>query len=179
VAREEALRHTEADPAVLRLEIKGEAVLPDAPAGPFTLSGRADRIEKRADGKLAVFDYKTGTLPNRPSVQAGWSSQLVLEAAMALRGAFGDDLRAIAGEIVYWRLSGGHTPGEASRLATGDELVVLVDQCWQSLDALVAAYDNPMQSYLSHPRPGHAPPYPDYAQLARVAEWSAARDDSE
>ena len=31
--------------------------------GPFTLTGRADRIERRADGALAILDYKTGTPP--------------------------------------------------------------------------------------------------------------------
>ena len=177
VARQEAQRRAGSGPLALCTEIAGEITLPDAPAGPFVLSGRADRIEKRADGTLALFDYKTGTLPSAPSVQAGWSSQLVLEAAMALRGGFGDALRARAGEIVYWRLSGGHTPGEESRPASDAALETLVEQCWRSLESLVAAYDDPNQPYLSHPRPDHAPPYPDYAQLARVAEWSAARED--
>jgi len=182
VAEEEAARRESGDPRLIRTEIHGTAVLSGTaegpfPGGDFTLSGRADRIECRADGKLALFDYKTGSLPSNVSVEAGWSSQLVLEAAMALRGAFGEALRAAAGEIVYWRLSGGARPGEARTPVDGEALEALVERCWESLAALVAAYDRPEQPYLSHPRPAFAPDYPDYAQLARVGEWSAARED--
>ncbi len=177
VAEQEGRRRADGAPMLLRTEIGGTATL-DAPSGlPFVLSGRADRIERRADGALALFDYKTGTLPSDKAVQEGWSSQLVLEAAMALRGAFGPELEAPAAEIVYWRLSGGAEPGRERRPAADDALRSLVDRCWRALGALVAAYDDPEQPYLSHPRPGHAPDYPDYAQLARVAEWSAARED--
>ena len=177
VAREEAVRRGAGPPRVLRTEILGLATLDGAPGGPFVLSGRADRIERRADGRLALFDYKTGTLPTGRSVQEGWSSQLVLEAAMALRGAFGPELQAEAAEIVYWRLSGGAEPGRESRPVQDAELRALVARCWTALGALVAAYDDPEQPYLSHPRPGRAPAYADYAQLARLAEWSAARED--
>ncbi len=177
VARTEAERRAIAAPAELRTEIAGRSTIEGLPGGPFTLSGRADRIEKRADGTLALFDYKTGTLPSDRSVQAGWSSQLVLEAAMALHGAFGPELQAQASEIVYWKLSGGATPGEERRPLEGDALQALVERSWHALAALVAAYDQPDQPYLSHPRPDWAPAYPDYAQLARVAEWSAARED--
>ena len=177
VARTEAERRATTAPAELRTEIAGRSTIEGLPGGDFTLSGRADRIEKRADGTLALFDYKTGTLPSDRSVQAGWSSQLVLEAAMALHGAFGAELQALASEIVYWKLSGGAVPGEERRPLEGDALQALVGRSWESLAALVAAYDDPDQPYLSHPRPDWAPAYPDYAQLARVAEWSAARED--
>ncbi len=177
VAEQEGRRRADGAPAVLRTEIGGTATLEPRSGLPFVLSGRADRIEKRADGRLALFDYKTGTLPSDRAVQEGWSSQLVLEAAMALRGAFGPELEAPAAEIVYWRLSGGAEPGRERRPVADDELRALVDRCWRALGALVSAYDDPDQPYLSHPRPGHAPDYPDYAQLARVAEWSAARED--
>ena len=51
--------------------------------GPFPLVGRADRIERRADGALAILDYKTGTPPTQKEVDAGLAPQLLLEAAMA------------------------------------------------------------------------------------------------
>ena len=53
----------------------------------------------------------------------------------------------------------------------------LVASCWQALGELVRAYDDPAQPYLSQPRPGASPRFSDYAGLARVAEWSAARED--
>ena len=55
----------------------------------------------------------------------------------------------------------------------------LVDRCWDALWGLVGAYDDPSQPYLSQPRPGSVPRFSDYALLARVAEWSAAREDGE
>ena len=62
------------------------------PGGLFTLIGRADRIEQRRDGGLAILDYKTGTPPTQKDVDAGLAPQLLLEAAMAEAGAFGDAL---------------------------------------------------------------------------------------
>lgn len=177
VARTEGERRAQSQPLALRTEISGKVAISGSPGGEFVLSGRADRIEKRADGLLALFDYKTGTLPSRMAVQAGWSSQLVLEAAMALRGGFGPELQAEAAEIVYWKLSGGAKPGEELQPIKSDALQALVERSWDALAALVEAYDQPDQPYLSHPRPDWTPPYPDYAQLARVAEWSAAQED--
>ena len=62
------------------------------PGGLFRLTGRADRIERRRDGGLAILDYKTGTPPSQKDVDAGLAPQLLLEAAMAEAGAFGADL---------------------------------------------------------------------------------------
>ena len=47
------------------------------------LTGRADRIELLADGRLSIVDYKTGSLPGRSDVELGFAAQLALEAAMA------------------------------------------------------------------------------------------------
>ncbi|MCQ8242013.1 double-strand break repair protein AddB [Rhizosaccharibacter radicis] len=176
VAEREAARRAEgAAPEAVATEIKGEVELA-GPAGPFRLVGVADRIERRADGSLSLFDYKTGTPPSRKEVVSGWASQLVLEAAMAERGAF-HGIGGRTAEILYWHLSGDATAGASSVPAEGEALQALVAQCWDGLEALVAAYDDPAQPFLSHPRPGWAPLYADYAQLARVAEWSAARED--
>jgi ATP-dependent helicase/nuclease subunit B len=41
------------------------------------LSGRADRIEVRADGRRALVDYKTGRLPRQEDVDAGEAVQLL------------------------------------------------------------------------------------------------------
>ncbi len=42
----------------------------------FTLTGRADRIERRYDGGIAILDYKTGTPPSARDVAAGLAPQL-------------------------------------------------------------------------------------------------------
>ena len=63
------------------------------PGGRFRLTGRADRIERRHEGGLAILDYKTGTPPSQKEVDAGLAPQLLLEAAMAEAGAFGEASR--------------------------------------------------------------------------------------
>ncbi len=63
-----------------------------APAGAFTLRGRADRIDLRRDGRVEIFDFKTGSPPSARQVLLGFAPQLGLEAAMVRAGAFGDDL---------------------------------------------------------------------------------------
>lgn len=166
-------------PIVLtRTEQSGKATLNDLPGGAFLLRGRADRIDRDAAGALLLIDYKTGTLPNRKTVLAGWSSQLVLEAAMAERGAFGPELAGPARELAYWRLTGGPEAGQILPVAEGDALAALIEAAWESLRGLIAMYDDSGQPYLSHPYPGESPRFADYARLARVAEWSAARDEA-
>ena len=71
------------------------------------LTGRADRIEQRRDGGLAILDYKTGTPPSQKDVDAGLAPQLLLEAAMLEAGAFGPTLSGTVEELTYWHLTGG------------------------------------------------------------------------
>ncbi len=149
------------------------------PAGlPFTLRGRADRVERRADGGIAILDYKTGTPPSAREVQAGLAPQLLLEAAMAADGAFGAELAGRACELTYWHLTGGFVPGEVTSLfkQDSDAIGTVVDTARDRLAALVAAFDDPNHPYLSQPHPGQAPRFSDYTQLARVAEWAALEE---
>ena len=41
----------------------------------FTLGARADRIERLADGRYAILDYKTGQVPTDKQVRIGLSPQ--------------------------------------------------------------------------------------------------------
>ncbi len=59
----------------LSAEAKGKILL-----GDFTLKGRADRVDKKPDGTLAIADYKTGSLPADKDVKAGYEPQLALLA---------------------------------------------------------------------------------------------------
>ena len=144
----------------------------------FTLTGRADRIERRYDGGIAILDYKTGTPPSGRDVEAGLAPQLLLEAAMAADGAFGADLVGRACELTYWHLTGGFVPGEAVSLfkQDADKIGATVGIARKSLAGLVAKFDDPNHPYLSQPHPGQAPRFSDYAQLARVAEWAALEE---
>ena len=69
-------------------EIRGEIAIPLDNERTFILSARADRIERRHDGRFAILDYKTGQPPTGKQVRMGLSPQLTLEAAILREGGF-------------------------------------------------------------------------------------------
>jgi ATP-dependent helicase/nuclease subunit B len=179
VAAHETLRRLTAAPRRILSELRGDWRLHNRD---FRLIGRADRIEIGADGALTILDYKTGQPPGRQDIAQGLALQLPLEAAMASAGAFtGISPGSETAALLYWHLTGGHKPGEEKPIrprppeTTDDLITAAVDR----LEALIDAYDDPQQCYLSQPRPGLAPRYTDYAQLARVAEWAGVEDDGD
>jgi ATP-dependent helicase/nuclease subunit B len=174
----EAERRATRPPVAIAAEIPGTFDLA-RPGGAFKLIGRADRIERRADGGLAILDYKTGTPPTQKDVDAGLAPQLLLEAAMAEAGAFAEIGSGAADELTYWHLTGGFQAGELRALFKGraDAIAAAVADARAALCRLIDAYDAPDRCYLSQPQPGFAPRFSDYAQLARVAEWAAAGDE--
>ncbi len=157
-------------------ELTGELVVA-APAGPFKLTARADRIDVRDDGRLVLIDYKTGALPTQKDVRAGVAPQLPLEAAIAAAGGFDGLGAAPVAALCFWRLAGGDPAGEIKQIK--EDATVLGEEARAGLEALIAAFDDPATPYLAYPRPGFARAYPDYHHLARVAEWSdAGAEDS-
>ena len=143
----------------------------NAPGGPFTLSAKADRIDRRADGGLVIIDYKTGAMPSKKAVDAGINPQLPLEAAIALASGFGATVpEATVAALEYWRLSGGDRPGEIR--AVSDDPVVLARRLLARLQEYVAGFDDPNTPYRAEPRPLLIRPYQDYGHLARLGEWS-------
>ncbi len=155
-------------------EAKGEIVI-DGPAGPFTLTARADRIDRRADIGLSVMDYKTGAPPTTPQVEAGFSPQLPLEAAIAEAGGFENLKAETVAQLVYLHLSGGRTPGKEKPLKL--DVPVTVENTLKGLAGLIAAYDDPAMPYLSEPRPMFLKSWGDYDHLARVLEWRGRAED--
>ncbi|GBQ11757.1 double-strand break repair protein AddB [Swaminathania salitolerans] len=164
-------------PDLCRTEQAGTLVL-TVPLAPFRLTARADRIEIGKDGRATIIDYKTGSLPRMSDVESGWSSQLVLEAAMLRLGGFPSLPAATCAALEYWRLTGDRNRGEVLSVPRkpGD-IEPLVDSALERLRMRVEAFDDPRTAYRSHPHPDHVPRYSDYAHLARVSEWSAAREE--
>ena len=156
-------------------ETSGSLVF-DAPAGPFTLTARADRIDDGGQG-LIITDYKTGIIPSDAAVKAGRAPQLPLEAAIAMGGTGFPGLSAsTVTALRYIRASGGEPPGEERNIKSGD-LAALALTVRDGLAALVASFDDEATPYRAIRRPGFKYDYDDYAQLARVAEWSAYVED--
>jgi len=73
------------------------------------IHGRIDRIDRLADGSLAVVDYKTGGPPKAARVAAGYTLQLGTLGLIARDGEFkGEDKRPVSGEATkfeYWSLA--------------------------------------------------------------------------
>ncbi|WP_207461429.1 double-strand break repair protein AddB [Azospirillum sp. SYSU D00513] len=150
-------------------EVTGTLEL-SGPAGPFTLTAKADRIDSSAGG-LVLIDYKTGTLPSAREIELGFAPQLPLEAAIAETGGFAQVAERRVAELAFWRLAGGDPAGE-EKPVKGDP-AALAAEAKAGLEALIREFDDPATPYRSCPRPSVAPRYTDYAHLARVQEWSA------
>ena len=163
-------------------EIRGEIKIPLDNARIFTLSARADRIERRGDGGYAILDYKTGQPPTGKQVRMGLSPQLTLEAAILREGGFADiDAGASVGELAYVRLSGNNPPGEHKtvelKIKQNDTPQLpddAADYARAQLEALIRRFENPAEPYRSLVLSMWTARYGDYDNLARVKEWSAA-----
>jgi ATP-dependent helicase/nuclease subunit B len=170
------------DGGIVHPEIFGELEIPRDGHEPFTLTGRADRIEQRADGRYAILDYKTGRLPGHDEVKVGFAPQLPLEAAILRGGGFKAIPAGVSvSEFVYIGLKGGQPPGENKIVNLKDTLPdAVADEALEQLAALVARFDNDTQPYLSLTNPmWKGRRYGDYDHLARVKEWSVGGEDTD
>jgi ATP-dependent helicase/nuclease subunit B len=160
-------------------EIEGRMIL-DAPGGGFEITGRADRIEQRRDGGIALIDYKTGSVPGPGDIDEGFAPQLALEAALIERGGFAGIAKSAVAELAYWKLGGGDPAGEIMRREDDPAaLRARIDATLAGVAALIAAFDDPATPYLAVPRPDKAPRYSDYEHLERQKEWLAGEEEEE
>jgi len=161
------------------IESRGEMVL-DMPAGPFTLTGRADRIDLRPDGALDIIDYKTGRAATKKEVAAGFAPQLPLTAAMAARGGFEDCPSHEPGDLMYVRVSGGKVPGEEVSVVKKpgtQEPSDLAEDARDELACWIETFDDERRTYPSQPRAKYTNQWGDYDHLARRKEWASAAED--
>ncbi len=143
----------------------------------FTLTAKADRIDRHASGTLAILDYKTGQPSSAKQVRIGFAPQLPLTAAIAARGGFPGLDAAAAGELAYVRLGSRKAPGERRVVAKEGEAASLAEEQFGRLRALVAHYADPSKPYLSRPRPQFVKYAGDYDHLARWREWANGGDE--
>ncbi|MFN3388745.1 MAG: PD-(D/E)XK nuclease family protein [Allosphingosinicella sp.] len=152
----------------LAAEAKGKCAV-----GDVSLYGEADRIDVRADGSLAIVDYKTGTPPGPKAVAEGYSMQLGLLGLIAERGGF-DGVEGVPACFEYWSLArrngklgfvaspvGGRTgldPEDFTTLAA--RLFIEAAGAWLTGEAPFTAKLHPEYA-----------PYGDYDQLMRLDEW--------
>ncbi|MFD0985536.1 double-strand break repair protein AddB [Methyloligella solikamskensis] len=148
----------------------------------FELSARADRIDLREDGTLAIYDYKTGAPPAPKAVDGMHAPQLPLEAAIARLSGFGEIGPHPVSALRYIQASGRRDGGE-EREAGQQSPEALAEEAVVALAGLVKEFDDEARAYEAMRRSGthfgSAYRYDDYAQLARVDEWGNAGGEGE
>ncbi len=140
------------------------------------IHGRADRIDRLADGTLAVVDYKTGKPPSGRMVQEGFALQLGLVALIAERGGF-TGIGGKAHGFEYWSLqkkadSFGYCeePVLEGKRKTGLPREDFVPETLRFLTEAIDKWILGSEPFTARPNPD-LPGYTDYDQLMRLEEW--------
>jgi len=150
-------------------EVKGALVLPSG----FRLTARADRIDEARDGSVVLYDYKTGSLPNKTQVTDLYAPQLPLEGAIAQEGGFAELGPRTVRDLIYIQASGRQDGGEEQQAAK-EAADILSAKALEELKALVAHFEKPDTPYEVKRRAAgfsNAYRHDDYEHLARVKEW--------
>ncbi len=149
----------------LAAEVSGET-----PIAGVTVHGRVDRIDRLADGSLAIIDYKTGAPPTQKAVNSGFALQLGLLGLIGRAGGF----EGVTGDpeaFEYWSLA--RHKGSFGRLMCPDKDM----QPGEFLDHAYAHFKDAAGKWLTGGEPFTAKlnpayaPYGDYDQLMRLEEW--------
>jgi ATP-dependent helicase/nuclease subunit B len=141
------------------------------------IHGRADRIDRKPDGSLAVVDYKTGQPPTGRRVEEGFALQLGLIALIAQDGGF-DGIEGTADAFEYWSMAKGKDgamgytfePVLEGRKKSGIPREDFLPETARFLDDALDRWilgDEPFTARLN-PELGS---YADYDQLMRLDEW--------
>jgi ATP-dependent helicase/nuclease subunit B len=158
----EAARAKVGTPAML--ESSGKIMLDGVD---FTLTARPDRVDQLADGSVHIYDYKSGTPPTSKQ-QKHFDKQLLLEAAMAERGAFAQIGPRTVSAVTYIQLGGEGLETSTARLE-GE-----FDDHWKRLLGLIRHYFDPNTGYSARRAVFEAGREEDYDHLARFGEWQMA-----
>lgn len=138
-------------------------------AGTFKLTGTADRIDVCADQTLVIYDFKSGIPPSKKQVDSGLAPQMPLLGLIAKDGHFtGLDAPRAISDLAYIRFGTAFEVTPASQSNSAEDLIA---QTRTGLHTLLRAFDDPLQPYLSVPRPARIKHASDYDRLSRRDEW--------
>lgn len=150
------------------------------------IHGRADRIDRHGDDRLAIVDYKTGMPPSGTMVENGFALQLGLIGLIAQAGGF-EGVAGTPDRFEYWSLSKKkdafgycEEPVLEGRRKSGiprDEFLERTEDFLRDAIAKWIRGDEPFTARLNPDLGG----YNDYDQLMRLDEWQARgkREDGE
>lgn len=162
IVADELVRLAEGRPVIV--ETRGKVTLGGMD---FTLTAKPDRIDLLHDGRVMIYDYKSGKPPTDKQI-AAFDKQLILEAAMARRGGFDAIGPVDVAGIRYIQLGG---EGETQIREHSPDLE---DENWEGFVRLVAAYLAGDTGFTSMRAPEQTSYAGDYDHLARFGEWSLA-----
>lgn len=130
----------------------------------FTLTAKADRIDRLTDGTLAIYDYKSGQVPSIRAAER-YDLQLFLEAVMARAGAFERVGPGEVSDLRYIRLGGDARETDLSAGLDG------LPRFAARLADLVAAYGQDGTGYAARRAMQKTDDRSDYDGLSRYGEW--------
>jgi ATP-dependent helicase/nuclease subunit B len=170
------------DAEIAHLRAEGRQVLDSEAQGSILykglrLHGRADRIDRLPDGKLAIVDYKTGQPPSNWMVEEGFSLQLGLLGLIARHEGF-EKANGEPDNFEYWSLAKNKQDGfgyvqepilEGRRkrgIPRADFLPETERYLVEAIDKWILG-NEPFTARLNPDIGG----YNDYDQLMRLEEW--------
>lgn len=169
-------RERDGEIAERHAEKKGEWVFPALDG--FTLSGKADRLDVRADGTLEIIDFKTGGVPAPKDMTAFDAPQLLLEAAMAEMGCFAEIGPRTTSELTYIKIGLGPAAFQIKpfKLRNGMALMEAVHEIVRRMQGHVDVFllhDTPMTARIRPRVETGRKSYPgEFDHLARTDEWT-------
>lgn len=152
-------------------EAAGERVF-EAPAGSFTLTARADRIDISETGVATIYDYKTSDAAITEAIKHD-APQLGLEAALVRDGAFPKVAEGSVPQKLAFILTSGADAGGKERPVK--DLDRAISEAESALRQQIARFDDPATAYVPrrHSAFASVSRFDPYAHLARFDEWSA------
>jgi ATP-dependent helicase/nuclease subunit B len=163
---------------------EGRTVLATEISGAMTVDGvkvmgRADRIDRLADGSLGIVDYKTGRVPTKREVEAGYALQLGLLGLIAQAGGFaGEGVPAgAASDFEYWSFGKKdegfgkrEKPMKVGRATSGLLPADFLPHHAEKLSLAIRDYIKGREPFTARANPDYKG-YTDYDQLMRLEEW--------
>lgn len=176
---EEKLRRQLANPLVR--EVEGQIIIPtnnvdkpdqyvipskndsvNIPENSFKLTARPDRVDLNKNKSLALYDYKTGTLPSPAEIKRR-DKQIPLTAKMLELGAFPNIEPSSVEKAAYIGVGKGYK----ERVVNND----LFDETWDEFLKIVEYYRNPENGYKSRLNKYQYNYGKAFDHLARYGEW--------
>ena len=148
--------------------------------------GKADRIDRLADGTLAVVDYKTGAPPSGSQVQQGYALQLGTLGMIVRAGGF-EGAKGEPSRFEYWSLGRNDksetgfgyitTPILEGRKRTGIVAEEFLPHAGAQLERALGRFILGDHPFTARENPD-APTYDTFDQLMRLAEWQGRETDA-